>query len=381
MTPAAVRDRLTVLHIIDNAAGADYFKLLLRNCDQEHFRYVVGSLSSPGPLQETLSQLGVSTFSLGVERKSQLPWAVRRLTARLRRERVDVLHTHLFEASLVGICAGYLAGTPVKIFTGHHSHEVPLHERRLLLGLDTFAARAADFTFAPSDEMAHTLRTAYGLDASRVTVIEHGVDLVRFDPTEVSGAGFRAQHGLEGRLVIGAVSKYHWIKNLRALVEAFTRVASVEPNAVLVVVGAGDPAELRAFASACGLADRVLLLEATSDVPSVLAAYDVFAHPARAESFGLAIVEAMAMKLPVVTTPVGIAPQVISHGTNGFIIPSYGPSEIAASLLDALAQRAKWQEMGIAARDSALRFEAKAWTRRHEELYSTLVRQSTPARR
>ena len=84
-----------------------------------------------------------------------------------------------------------------------------------------------------------------------------------------------------------------------------------------MIVGAGDASGLAARARELNIGDRVVLCGPRDDVPDVLAAVDVFVHPAVAESFGMVIVEAMAMARPVLSTPVGIAPEVISAGETG----------------------------------------------------------------
>ena len=83
----------------------------------------------------------------------------------------------------------------------------------------------ADVVIAPSQEMRDTFVNDYGCRPDRVEVIEHGVNLTRFDPAQVDGGGVRAELGLEEKLVIGAVSKHFWVKNLPALVRAFASIA------------------------------------------------------------------------------------------------------------------------------------------------------------
>ena len=107
------------------------------------------------------------------------------------------------------------------------------------------------------------------------------------------------------------------LKNYPALIEAFASALAEVREARLVIVGAGDASTLAASAQGLGLGDRVLLCGPRDDIPDVLAAIDVFVHPAIAESFGMVIVEAMAMARPVLSTRVGIAPEVIRPARPG----------------------------------------------------------------
>ena len=92
------------------------------------------------------------------------------------------------------------------------------------------------------------------------------------------------------------------------------------------------------------------MLAPRNDVPDVLAAFDLFIHPALAESFGFAVVEAMAMERPVVATSVGIARDVIEDGVSGFTISGTDPDSIRAAIATALAQRDRWPQLGAEAR-------------------------------
>jgi glycosyltransferase involved in cell wall biosynthesis len=168
--------------------------------------------------------------------------------------------------------------------------------------------------------------------------------------------------------VFGSIGRLYWIKNQEALVRAFATATSDEPDAVLLLVGGGDDTEIRALAGSLGIGDRVLLAPRRGDVPELLAAMDVFVHPALAESFGMVIVEAMAMGLPIVSTPVGIAPEALSEGVgvlarNGSV---EGLEEALAAILD---RRESWPTMSREAGRRAQAFRADQMVKAYEALY------------
>src|SRR5205085_351513 len=134
------RRPIRILHFISNSHPSSYFPLIARHTDRERFVMYVASLGCAGGLQRDLREFGISTFAMGADQRTDYPTATLRLARWLRRHRIDVIHTHLFEASLVGLIAAKLARTELAIFTGHHSHEVPLHNRRALFEVDRFAA-------------------------------------------------------------------------------------------------------------------------------------------------------------------------------------------------------------------------------------------------
>ena len=373
--------RIRVLHFISDSIETEYFRVIARHTNREIFTMTVASLEGTGALQRGLDEIRVPTFALGINRRAQYPRAIWQLARWLRRNRIDVLHAHLFEASFVGLLAAKLAGTPLGVFTGHHSHEVPLHHRRALLEVDRFMARGlADVIVAPSPEMAETFVQVYGCDPDKVKVIEHGVDLARFDPSRTDPHAVGTELGLDDKLVLGAISKHFWVKNLDALVRAFAPLAAERPDIHLVVLGIGDSSPLLALVEELGLSSRVTVLPPRTDVPDVLAAFHLFIHPALAESFGFAVVEAMAMERPVVATPVGIARDVIEDGVTGFTISGTDPDSIRAAISTALAQRDRWPQLGAEARKRALGFTPERWVSSHERLYETWLhhRRSPP---
>jgi glycosyltransferase involved in cell wall biosynthesis len=366
---------IRVLHFISDSYSTEYFRLIARHTDHGRFEMRVASLRAAGGLQTGLEDIGIPTFALDAERRAQYPATVLRLARWLRRNGIDVLHAHLFEASIVGLLAARAAGTSLGVFTGHHSHEVPLHHRRSLFEVDRFTARRlAHVIVAPSREMGETFVNVYGCDPANVEVIEHGLDLTRFDPRRARGEAVRAELGLDGKLVLGAISKHFWVKNLDALVRAFVSIAATREDTHLVILGIGDSSSLADLVRELGLAGRVSILGRRHDIPDVLAAFDVFVHPALAESFGFAIVEAMAMARPVVATRVGIARDVIEDGVSGISVPGTDPESLREAMTRAIAWRDRWPALGAEARRRAVAFTPERWVRAHELLYETRLR-------
>ena len=196
--------------------------------------------------------MGFRVLSFGASSRMQYPRACGAVARYLRRERIDVIQAHLLDACVVGLAAARLARTRVKIFTAHHSHEVPLHSRQGLSVVDRLAAgRLADAVIAPSEQMKQTLVSHHRLPAGRVHVIHHGFDLEGLDPERVEGVAVSQELGLESKVVLTSIGRLYWIKNQENLVRAFAALDL--PETVLLLAGGGEGAALAELVRSLGL--------------------------------------------------------------------------------------------------------------------------------
>jgi glycosyltransferase involved in cell wall biosynthesis len=254
--------------------------------------------------------------------------------------------------------------------TAHHSHELPFHGRRLVWAERLAAGPLCDHIIAPSRQVLATLTCLALVPAAKIEVVHHGFDLDRLDPDRVDGTDVRRELGLEGKLVFGGIGRLYALKNYGALLQAFASALGDVPEARLMITGPGDARPLAALAKDLRIGDRVLLRGARGDVPELLAACDVFVHPALAESFGMVIIEAMAMARPVLSTPVGIAPEVITSRETGILSASADADALARALHQMMALRSSWPAIGAAARRRVGRFTAASMATRYSELYA-----------
>jgi len=356
--------------VISDAGPHPYFRTLIEAGGLDPATVVVGCVGSAGPLQREMSSLGVRSFALAARDRRAYPLAIIRLARMLRSWRAPVVQTHLVDGSLVGLAAARLARIPLAVFTAHHSHELPFHGRALILADRLCAGPLCDHVIAPSQQVADTLVRMAGIDPGKIAVVHHGFDLERLDPARIDRDAARRRLGIEGLVVFGAVGRIYALKNQLALVEAFAEALAGVVDARLAIVGPGDDAPLRERAAQLGIADRLLVWGSRADIPEVLAAVDVFVHAAIAESFGMVIVEAMAMELPTLSTPVGIAPEIIRTGMTGVLCRSAEPGAIADALRTMMELRPRWGVIGAAARKQVEGFTAQSMAARYTDLYA-----------
>jgi glycosyltransferase involved in cell wall biosynthesis len=208
--------------------------------------------------------------------------------------------------------------------TRHVSTAIPRHalNRWLYRG-------AAAHVVTTGERLREQVMRETGLDAARVTSVPTGIDLARFAPGARPAA--RSRLGLPGdAYVVGIVATLRSWKGHRYLVEAIAAI----PGATLVIVGDGPGADnLRAQVKALGIEPRVRMPGNQDDVVPWLHAFDVFALPSYAnEGVPQAIMQAMACRIPVVTTPVGSIGEIVRDGQTGLFVRPESVESLRAAL-------------------------------------------------
>ena len=282
---------------------------------------IVVAYLGDGPIREALEKRGVRTVLLD-GRAGLHPRLVGHLQALLRRERIDVLHTHHLGPFVYGAPAAALAGC------GHvhteHSHELYDTTRRRLIGalMPAFAE-----VVAVSPEVSQYRERFRG----RCRVIQNGVPLPEVD----ASARVRARRILgadEGSFVVGCAARLSAEKDHAGLLDAFARLHESEPHALLACAGVGPLADaLRSKSRAMGLESRVRWLGAVDDMRSFYAALDACALNSVREGLPLSLLEAMSFGIPVVATDVGGVGELLADGA-GLTVPPRAPALLADAL-------------------------------------------------
>ncbi len=161
-------------------------------------------------------------------------------------------------------------------------------------------------------DVLKTIQEAAGVP-NRLVRINAGIDLARYNPATVQP--FRLFEGP----VVGRVSRLVEEKDPETFVRAAALVQARHPHTNFVIAGDGPlRAQLEALAKRLGA--RITFLGNCTNVPAVLAAFDIFAYPTLGDSFGFVNAEALAMGKPVISTRVGAVPELVRDGETGFLI-------------------------------------------------------------
>jgi glycosyltransferase involved in cell wall biosynthesis len=176
-------------------------------------------------------------------------------------------------------------------------------------------------------------------DARKCLVVPNCVDLDRFAPRADAGR-VRAQFGIgQDAPVVGTVSRLgEHRKGIHHFLEMAADVAAVDTSTHFLIVGDGPlRSDLEQQADQLGIRQRVTFAGERQDIPELLSAMQVFVMPSLYEAGPFTVLEAMAMEKPVVSTPVGLVPDVIQDGVTGRLAPVADSAALSRAVLDLLA--------------------------------------------
>jgi glycosyltransferase involved in cell wall biosynthesis len=320
---------LRVCHLSTTTLESKYFNTLGAGLANRGVTVLGATLTAPDPPRWLDRE---HYLFLDAPSRAGYPLAAVRLARWLRKQRVTVLQTHLFDAGLVGLVAGRLARVPLLVATRHHSdfHFGP--GMRVHSMLDRLTARAADRVVVLADAVRTHLVEREGIPADKIDTIVQGFDFDALRGSDEAGRALRRELGLEGAFVVGVVAAFYPSKGHQYLFAAARMLLGDIPNLKLLLVGAGDPAAIDAMTCEHGLEGRVVAAGFRRDVSACLRAMDVAVHPSLSEAFCQAVIEALAAERPVVATNVGGTSEAIADGEGGLLVPRADAGAIAAAL-------------------------------------------------
>ena len=362
----------------------DFIDNVIRHADPSKFHMMACTFTAKSNIEPPAYEAdAIPHFVLGVTRRAQYPMAIMRLAQLLRREKVDILHTHHFDEAFIGVIAAKLSRRTQVVVARHYHDEVYLLTKGLkrwaMLQVEAFCYRRAAAMTTPSPQIKQLLVDRQKVPAEKISVIRYPFD---FSAPQYANCGdnevrrIRREMDLDDHFVIGNFGRHHLLKGQACLLRAFAALTQEFPRARLLMVGDGPYHEtLRALAQDLGVASKVVFTGWRRDAAKLMDIVDVIAHPSLHESFSQIMVEALVHRRPLVISKVAGPADYMKSGRTAILIPPGDVDSLYEALRWVMNHPEEARQMGELGRDHVLReFSIGKVVPAYEACYEAVIR-------
>ena len=288
--------------------------------DRGHESVIICQPNSPLSERAKTEGLYVDEVRMRSEFDLLAAWRIGKL---LRQEDYDILHVHTSHAHSIGLLARFFG--KVKVMGVSRRVDFPIRSR--------FKYNSSDVHYIAVSEAVKRVLIEGGVSAQKIEIVRSCIDLERFDKAEIRDVRTGWGIGKEA-VVIGNIAHMADHKGQIYLISAADIVKRRWPNVRFVIVGDGElRGELEAEARKLSLDGVMIFAGFRKDIPSILASFDIFAFPSHLEGLGTSLLDAMAMKKPIVSTTAGGIPEIVEDCVNGILVPPKDPEALATAII------------------------------------------------
>ncbi len=341
---------------------------------------VVLACSTGSRLAREAKERSIPVTEFGVPGIS-LPGAVWKISRYIRSNPVQIIHCqHSGDLSAV-VPAADIAGSRAKILLSKRvgsyvSKRDPFHR---------YTYSRVALVLAISEVIHRNVLETTPMSPERVVTLHDAIDAEEFFPASGRGTRVRNEFGYtKENIVVGFVGRFSPGKGHEELLQAAAEVVRAYPHVRFLVAGeasAGEEAyelEIRRLCTSLGLDGVVTFAGFRRDIPDVMASFDILAFPSHAESFGVVLIEAMAMELPVVSTNCDGVVDIVVEGETGLYVHPRAPEELAGALIRLIDDPPLRRRFGEAGRRRVLElFDRRGQIDRLEGIYAGVLAAGT----
>lgn len=347
---------------------------IIRHLDRTVYEPVAACMYHSGESTEWFHARGIKTVNFDM--KGPLNgWAdflvVKRMADFIKREKIDLVHTHLVRADIFGRLAARKCSVPV-ISTVHNTEEHHDSKRlmdRLVRFMDKKTMACAESIITVSEAVKQYVCALYQLSGMKFEVIHNGIDTeVRVDELDSKAWGIK-----EGEVILCTVARLHKQKGIETLVRAVKTVHDKGYKVRSLVVGEGDLKE-KISRLIEELEAPVSLTGFQSDVYPFINSCHIFILPSNWEGFGLSLVEAMNCGKPVIASRVGGIPEVVEENVTGLLCCPSNVDSLADSIIQLIENPDSGKKMGLAGKERVEKlFSSQVMSKKYENIYKRLT--------
>lgn len=363
-------NKIKVLEIIGDAtlAGAPRHLLtLLENLDEKKFSFFV--ICPPGPLAGEIRTVKQNIDLEIVPMRSKFDFsAIKEIRSNIKHIKPNIIHVHGTRAGALGRLAAIGLKAPV-IYTEHlwtkdyhlSSHLENIFQITGMWFLDMFT----NLNIAVSQAVKDFLISSQISRPEKIKVIYNAV----------KPASKKAKIFAGDEVILGTVGTLNQQKGIQHLIRAIPKIIQEFPKVKLIIVGEGVYKDhLKDLVKTLKLEKSITLIGFAKEVEDEMMKFDIYVQPSISESFGLAIIQAMSLGLPIVATSTGGIPEVVTTGKSGILVEAGKPEALSSAILTLLRDHPKAKEMGkLAAEEVKIKFNLDDLIGETESVYEEVA--------
>ena len=296
----------------------------------------------------------------------------------VRFEELDIVHVHY---AIPHASAAYLAkqilktyGINIPIVTTLHGTDITLVGKdKTFKPVVTFSINESDGVTTVSENLKN--QTLEYFDITRdIQVIPNFIDLTRF--VNKNREHFKKAIAPDDERILVHTSNFRKVKNTQDVVRIFHQVSQTIPSKLLMVGDGPERSNAEELSRQLGISHSVRFLGKQDAVEEILSVSDLFLMPSSSESFGLAALEAMACRVPVISTCIGGLPELNVQGKTGFLSNVGDIDDMAKNAIHILEDAERLDKFKQAAYDHAKKFEISQILPLYEDYYLQAIANS-----
>ena len=362
--------QIKILYVITSLGLGGAEKLLLsylEGLDPNKYKFYVCTLrDKPNDLASEISK-HAELYNLNVKNRFN-PLIVIPLRKLIKRLQPDIIHTHLMQARIYSVIAQL--GMKRHLLITHKHNNVNLNKHNLFILFEMISLRFYDKIIAISHSVKQSLMKLEFAPQEKIYVLQNCVDYALYNDNSRNNSVFGGNP-----IILGTVCRLEPQKGIRYLLLAMKTILTKFPDVKLEIVGTGSLLnELQNLANELKISNSIKFLGKFADVIPFYKRMDIFVLPSLYEGFGIVILEAMAMGIPIVATNVDGIKEVVINGESGILIPPKNPEAIANAVNYLIDNPRVSEKLITEGKKRAKLFDIHDHLMKLDKLYTSLLR-------
>ncbi len=360
-----------VLLVIDHLGVGGAQKVvveIVKYLNRDKYHPIVCNLRNETYISREIKEMGIEVFNMCQAKYS--PWALFQIIKILRQKQIDLVHTHLFKADILGIIAAIITKMPVICHC--HVSDARRDKKKWQLVMDHLLRRFIDKTIFCSEESIHSNLKVKNIRTEKMKLIYNSIDLKRFNRCSTKRVAEIREKIKAKQYMVGTVARLSEEKGVKYFIEAAANINN--DNITFLIVGDGPlKYQLVELSHRLCIQERVIFVGYQECIIPYLCCMDIVVFPSLYEGLPIVLLEAMAMEVPIIATDVDGFKEVIKDGQTGLLVPVKDPTRLAEKITFLLENRNLALSLAQNAREIVEHFDSPKMILQIEDVYGEVL--------